>query len=211
MTRNIRRNESKQTKHKNTKRSIKKKNKDRAGYRKIGKILSTDHESESLSFCLPGTAETDAVQALLARYLQRRLQGSQLSTPPPPSVLFSNDHRARVRQVAQQRSLTDNTLSRNVNGKDDQNPVSEDYDDYEDDLQGYEDSERSRTRFDLLAGKSRLTLKSITAIGRKFIIPFDTFSWNTLINDRCFPALFVDYFPFYDKRDSVVIRIRNEK
>jgi hypothetical protein len=43
-----------------------------------------------------------------------------------------------------------------VNG--DRHP--EDYDDYEDDLEGYEDSERSRTRFDLLAGKSRLTLNS---------------------------------------------------
>ncbi|XP_072750106.1 uncharacterized protein [Anoplolepis gracilipes] len=98
------------------------------------------------------TAETDAVQALLARYLQRRLQGSQLSTPPPPSVLFSNDHRARIRQATQQRSLTGNALSRNVSDKDgDQNPVPEDYDDYEDDLEGYEDSERSRTRFNLLA------------------------------------------------------------
>lgn len=127
-------------------------------------MLSTDHESES--FCLPGTAETDAVQALLARYLQRRLQGSQLSTPPPPSVLFSNNHRTRVRQASQQRSLTGNTLSRNVSDKDgDQSPVSEDYDDYEDDLEGYEDSERSRIRFNLLAGKSRLTLKSITATG----------------------------------------------
>lgn len=30
----------------------------------------------------------------------------------------------------------------------------EDYEDYEDDLEGFEDSERSRTRFDLFAGKS---------------------------------------------------------
>jgi len=112
----------------------------------------------SLSFCLPGTAERDAVQALLARYLQRRLQGSQLSTPPPPSVLFSNDHRARVRQ-ATQRGPPGNSPSRNVsNVNGDRHP--EDYDDYEDDLEGYEDSERSRTRFNLLAGKSRLTLNS---------------------------------------------------
>ncbi|RLU26877.1 hypothetical protein DMN91_000675 [Ooceraea biroi] len=106
------------------------------------------------------TAERDAVQALLARYLQRRLQGSQLSTPPPPSVFFSNDHQARVRQAAQRGPLGNN-LSRNSSDKDgDRRPVPEDYDDYEDDLEGYEDSERSRTRFDLLAGKSRLTLNS---------------------------------------------------
>jgi len=115
----------------------------------------------SLSFCLPGTAETDAVQALLARYLQRRLQGSQLSTPPPPSVLFSNDHRARVRQATQRGPPSNNLVSRNVSDNDGDRPVPEDYDDYEDDLEGYEDSERSRTRFDLLAGKSRLTLNNI--------------------------------------------------
>lgn len=115
----------------------------------------------SLSFCLPGTAETDAVQALLARYLQRRLQGSQLSTPPPPSVLFSNDHRARVRQATQRGPPSNSLVSRNVSDNDrDHRPVPEDYDDYEDDLEGYEDSEGSRTRFDLLAGKSRLILNS---------------------------------------------------
>ncbi|XP_011880970.1 PREDICTED: uncharacterized protein LOC105569256 [Vollenhovia emeryi] len=98
------------------------------------------------------TAETDAVQALLARYLQRRLQGSQLSTPPPPSVLFSSDHRARVRQATQRGPPSNSLVSRNVSDNDgDHRPVPEDYDDYEDDLEGYEDSERSRTRFDLLA------------------------------------------------------------
>lgn len=116
----------------------------------------------SLSFCLPGTAETDAVQALLARYLQRRLQGSQLSTPPPPSVLFSNNHRTHIRQATQRGPPSNNLVSRNVSGNDgDHRPVLEDYEDYEDDLEGYEDSERSRTRFDLLAGKSRFTLNNI--------------------------------------------------
>jgi len=116
----------------------------------------------SLSFCLPGTAETDAVQALLARYLQRRLQGSQLSTPPPPSVLFSNNHRAHIRQATQRDPPSNNLVSRNVSGNDgDHRPVLEDYEDYEDDLEGYEDSEKSRTRFDLLAGKSRFTLNKI--------------------------------------------------
>lgn len=115
----------------------------------------------SLSFCLPGTAETDAVRALLARYLQRRLQGSQLSTPPPPSVLFSNDHRARVRQATQRGPSSNSLVSRNVSDNDgNHHPVPEDYDDYEDDLEGYEDSERSRTRFDLFAGKSRFTLNT---------------------------------------------------
>ncbi|KAG7211411.1 hypothetical protein KM043_010699 [Ampulex compressa] len=90
-------------------------------------------------------AESDAVQALLARYLQRRLQGSQLSTPPPPAVLFSPDHRARVRQTSQRPRA--NSLPRNASDKD----RPEDYEDYEDDLEGFEDSDRSRTRFDLLA------------------------------------------------------------
>ncbi|KAG5311530.1 PREDICTED: ladderlectin [Acromyrmex echinatior] len=98
------------------------------------------------------TAETDAVQALLARYLQRRLQGSQLSTPPPPSVLFSNNHRAHIRQATQRGPPSNNLVSRNVSGNDgDHRLVLEDYEDYEDDLEGYEDSEKSRTRFDLLA------------------------------------------------------------
>ncbi|KZC11431.1 hypothetical protein WN55_02811 [Dufourea novaeangliae] len=94
-------------------------------------------------------AETDAVQAILARYLQRRLQGSQLSTPPPPAVLFSSNNQARVRQAAQR--TPGNMLPRNVSEKEKRDHV-ENYDDYEDDLEGFEDSERSRTRFDLFAG-----------------------------------------------------------
>lgn len=106
---------------------------------------------EQHHFCLPGGAETDAVQAILARYLQRRLQGSQLSTPPPPAVLFSSNNQARVRQAPQR--TTGNALPRNVSEKENREHV-EDYEDYEDDLEGFEDSERSRTRFDLFAGKS---------------------------------------------------------
>ncbi|KAK1125541.1 hypothetical protein K0M31_005900 [Melipona bicolor] len=97
-----------------------------------------------------GGAETDAVQAILARYLQRRLQGSQLSTPPPPAVLFSSNNQARARQAQR---ATSNTLPRNVSEKEGRERV-EDYEDYEDDLESFEDSERSRTRFDLFAGKS---------------------------------------------------------
>ncbi|XP_003704619.1 uncharacterized protein LOC100881717 isoform X2 [Megachile rotundata] len=93
-------------------------------------------------------AETDAVQAILARYLQRRLQGSQLSTPPPPAVLFSSNNQARVRQAPQR--TTGNVLPRNANEKEN-TEHADDYEDYEDDLEGYEDSERSRTRFDLFA------------------------------------------------------------
>ncbi|CAD1481005.1 unnamed protein product, partial [Heterotrigona itama] len=92
-------------------------------------------------------AETDAVQAILARYLQRRLQGSQLSTPPPPAVLFSSNNQARARQAQR---ATSNALPRNASEKERMERV-EDYEDYEDDLEGFEDSERSRTRFDLFA------------------------------------------------------------
>ncbi|KOC67484.1 hypothetical protein WH47_11663, partial [Habropoda laboriosa] len=106
---------------------------------------------EQHDFCLAGGAETDAVQAILARYLQRRLQGSQLSTPPPPAVLFSSNNQARVRQANQRTGS--NALPRNVSAKEGRERV-EDYEDYEDDLEGFEDSERSRTRFDLFAGKS---------------------------------------------------------
>ncbi|XP_043586853.1 mannose-binding protein C-like isoform X3 [Bombus pyrosoma] len=94
-----------------------------------------------------GGAETDAVQAILARYLQRRLQGSQLSTPPPPAVLFSSNNQARMRHAQR---TTSNALPRNVSEKERRERV-EDYEDYEDDLEGFEDSERSRTRFDLFA------------------------------------------------------------
>ncbi|XP_050488022.1 C-type lectin domain family 4 member F-like isoform X1 [Bombus huntii] len=92
-------------------------------------------------------AETDAVQAILARYLQRRLQGSQLSTPPPPAVLFSSNNQARMRHAQR---TTSNALPKNVSEKERRERV-EDYEDYEDDLEGFEDSERSRTRFDLFA------------------------------------------------------------
>lgn len=48
---------------------------------------------------------------------------------------------------------TSNALPKNVSEKERRERV-EDYEDYEDDLEGFEDSERSRTRFDLFAGKS---------------------------------------------------------
>ncbi|XP_043669344.1 collectin-11-like isoform X5 [Vespula pensylvanica] len=103
-----------------------------------------------------GTAENDAVQALLARYLQKRLQGTQLSTLPPPAVLFNSRHQAKVRQAAQKGSTTNNGgLTRNSHASSnykDNRKHREDYeDDYVDDLQGFEDSDRSRTRIDLLA------------------------------------------------------------
>ncbi|XP_043669341.1 low affinity immunoglobulin epsilon Fc receptor-like isoform X3 [Vespula pensylvanica] len=102
------------------------------------------------------TAENDAVQALLARYLQKRLQGTQLSTLPPPAVLFNSRHQAKVRQAAQKGSTTNNGgLTRNSHASSnykDNRKHREDYeDDYVDDLQGFEDSDRSRTRIDLLA------------------------------------------------------------
>lgn len=99
-------------------------------------------------FCLLGT-ETDAVQALLARYLQRRLQGTQFSTPPPPAVLFSANQQSRIRAKPQK------FLSSQENNDElqkDRRDLREDYEDYEDDLQGFEDSAKSRTRIDLLAG-----------------------------------------------------------
>ncbi|KAL2728358.1 low affinity immunoglobulin epsilon Fc receptor-like isoform X2 [Vespula maculifrons] len=106
-----------------------------------------------------GTAENDAVQALLARYLQKRLQGTQLSTLPPPAVLFNSRHQAKVRQAAQKGSTTNSGgLTRNShpssNYKDNRKHREDYEDDYVDDLQGFEDSDRSRTRIDLLAGKS---------------------------------------------------------
>ncbi|KOX71905.1 hypothetical protein WN51_03050 [Melipona quadrifasciata] len=112
-------------------------------------------------------AETDAVQAILARYLQRRLQGSQLSTPPPPAVLFSSNNQARARQAQR---ATSNALPRNVSEKEGRERV-EDYEDYEDDLESFEDSERSRTRFDLFAGKS-FNLAHISSSASIFL-PFD--------------------------------------
>ncbi|KAK2585545.1 hypothetical protein KPH14_010187 [Odynerus spinipes] len=108
-----------------------------------------------------GTAENDAVQALLARYLQKRLQGTQLSTLPPPAVIFNSHHQAKVRQTAQRAALSQNGgLARNSSPTSstsykDNRKYREDYeDDYEDDLQGFEDSDRSRTRIDLLADRN---------------------------------------------------------
>lgn len=111
--------------------------------------------------CVPGTAtETDAVQALLARYLQRRLQNAvQISTPPPPSVLFSPGHRARIRQTLISKGSLNahnySALRNSSNNKDRRDEVVDDYDDYEDDLQGFEDSERGRTRIDLFGNIRR--------------------------------------------------------
>ncbi|KAF7403723.1 hypothetical protein HZH68_006517 [Vespula germanica] len=109
------------------------------------------------------TAENDAVQALLARYLQKRLQGTQLSTLPPPAVLFNSRHQAKVRQAAQKGSTTNSGgLTRNShpssNYKDNRKHREDYEDDYVDDLQGFEDSDRSRTRIDLLAGKKEREL-----------------------------------------------------
>nr|KAF7426892.1 hypothetical protein H0235_006586 [Vespula pensylvanica] len=114
-----------------------------------------------------GTAENDAVQALLARYLQKRLQGTQLSTLPPPAVLFNSRHQAKVRQAAQKGSTTNNGgLTRNSHASSnykDNRKHREDYeDDYVDDLQGFEDSDRSRTRIDLLAGVAVLLVYSVS-------------------------------------------------
>ncbi|KAI4502440.1 hypothetical protein M0802_002352 [Mischocyttarus mexicanus] len=128
--------------------------------------MNSDDDEESLSFCLPGTADNDAVQALLARYLQKRLQGTQLSTLPPPAVIFNSHHRAKVRQAAggghQKGSNTPSGLTRNSHPSSnykDNRKHREDYvdDDYVDDLQGFEDSDRSRTRIDLLAVKTLTT------------------------------------------------------
>lgn len=130
---------------------------------------------EQRDFCLTGGAETDAVHAILARYLQRRLQGSQLSTPPPPAVLFSSHNQARVRQGQR---TTGNALPRNVSEKERRGGM-EDYEDYEDDLEGFEDSERSRTRFDLFAGKS-LSLARATyfhIVSRFYLFSIHAFSY----------------------------------
>lgn len=140
----------------------------------------------------------------MARYLQRRLQGSQLSTPPPPSVLFSNDHRARARQATHQRGSPGNGLSRNANDKDGGPPVSEDYDDYVDDLEGYEDSERSRTRFDLLAGKlsRELTLNNNRATAGRDRLSRGSFSrWRDLAT----------FFWFSPARDRLCVLFRAAK
>ncbi|KAL2726477.1 low affinity immunoglobulin epsilon Fc receptor-like isoform X2 [Vespula squamosa] len=110
-----------------------------------------------------GTAENDAVQALLARYLQKRLQGTQLSTLPPPAVLFNSRHQAKVRQAAQKGSTNSAGLTRDShpssNYKDNRKHREDYEDDYVDDLQGFEDSDRSRTRIDLLAGVPSIVMK----------------------------------------------------
>ncbi|XP_024941317.1 uncharacterized protein LOC107268243 [Cephus cinctus] len=91
--------------------------------------------------------DADAVQVLLARYLQKRLQGAQLSTPPPPSVFFSLNHQARVRSASQMKFNSDL-----LQDHEERRDRKEDYDDYEDDLQGFEDTERGRTRINLFSG-----------------------------------------------------------
>lgn len=49
----------------------------------------------------------------------------------------------------------------------------EDYEDYEDDLEGFEDSERSRTRFDLFAGKSLSLARATFHIPNRLVfLPF---------------------------------------
>ncbi|KAF7995399.1 hypothetical protein HCN44_006506 [Aphidius gifuensis] len=101
-------------------------------------------------------AETDGVQALLAKYLNRRLQNTgQLSTPPSASKLFSLNKGVSVKnQVLKKQN--DLSLSRETDEIDkrsmkNENQGSQDeYDDYTDDLEGYEDSDMSPTRFDLL-------------------------------------------------------------
>ncbi|XP_066592033.1 uncharacterized protein [Prorops nasuta] len=97
-----------------------------------------------------GAAETDGVQALLAKYLQRRLQATQLSTPPPPAVIFSSQqHQAATVRLRQAPPTGIHKLlpppRNNLTEKD----RRDEYDEYEDDLQGFEDS--SRNRIDLLA------------------------------------------------------------
>ena len=98
-------------------------------------------------FCLSG-AEHEAVQALLARYLQRRLQGAQFSTPPPPSVLFNANHQSRVHQQSQ-KFINSKKIHNEIPKEQDRR---EDYDDYEDDLHDIGDSAKSITRIHLLAG-----------------------------------------------------------
>lgn len=124
------------------------------------------------SFAGVNSVDTDAVQALLAKYLHRRLQvgSNQLSTPPPASVLFAanQQQREKVRQVLRGKhdlsspsalpstSVRDE-IDRKVNEEEenerqrDQNRYDDD--DYADDFEGFEGSERSRTRIDLLDGK----------------------------------------------------------
>ncbi|XP_043288861.1 low affinity immunoglobulin epsilon Fc receptor-like [Venturia canescens] len=106
-----------------------------------------------------GISDSDAVQTLLARYLQRRLQSSsQISTPPPPSVIFSlaqQNQRSKSRQAAQTNNISPlHSLEEEDTDDRQRNERRErryEYDDYEDDLEGFEDSDKSRTRINLLA------------------------------------------------------------
>ncbi|XP_034944080.1 uncharacterized protein [Chelonus insularis] len=98
------------------------------------------------------TPNSDPIQAFLARYLQRRLQGRQLSTPPPPSVLFaSNQHRTRTHQASRRHNDLSTLWTLEENQEKHKKYHRDEYDDYEHDLEGFEDSDRSRTRIDLLA------------------------------------------------------------
>lgn len=89
--------------------------------------------------------DSDAVQEILARYLEKRLQGAQVFSPPPPSVLFNLNRPSRARKVD---DSSEQDADIDLNRTDNQE-FREDYDDYVDDLQGFEDSEQSRTRINL--------------------------------------------------------------
>ncbi|XP_063977264.1 low affinity immunoglobulin epsilon Fc receptor-like [Diachasmimorpha longicaudata] len=114
-------------------------------------FLTGDVESQFRDKNISINQEADAVQTLLARYLRRRLQATQLSTPPPPSVLFSsNQHRANVRQATRRQNDLPSTLDE-TEARNKKEFQREEFDDEADDLQGIEDSDRGRTRIDLLA------------------------------------------------------------
>ncbi|XP_011301353.1 uncharacterized protein [Fopius arisanus] len=114
-------------------------------------FMAGDVESQFRDKNISINQEADAVQTLLARYLRRRLQATQLSTPPPPSVLFSsNHHRANVRQATRRQNDLPSTLEE-TEVRDKKEYQREEFDDDSDDLQGIEDSDRGRTRIDLLA------------------------------------------------------------
>ncbi|XP_015109833.1 uncharacterized protein LOC107036404 [Diachasma alloeum] len=116
-------------------------------------FLAGDVESQFRDKNISINQEADAVQMLLARYLRRRLQATQLSTPPPPSVLFSsNQHRANVRQATRRQNDLPSTLDETeARDKKEFQREEGEFDDDADDLQGIEDSDRGRTRIDLLA------------------------------------------------------------
>ncbi|XP_012252182.1 uncharacterized protein LOC105683840 [Athalia rosae] len=93
------------------------------------------------------SSDTDAVQGILAKYLQKRLQGAQVFSPPPPSVLFNLNRQSRARKTDGEKT-SDKDADIESNNTDSQER-KDDYDDYVDDLQGFEDSECSRTRINL--------------------------------------------------------------